>query len=509
MQFLWKHIDDLLGKGYSTFDFLELIFYFGVGVVPMALPLTVLLSTVMTYGEMAEKYELTAIKSSGSSLLRMLRPGLVVAILTMILSILASNFFKPEATKQYLKKMRSMKTNQLTFAFDEKVFNTEFKNYSIWIDSKDDDGKSLEGILIYDHSDPDKSIVNMIQAHKGQMYTTPDEKFLVMELKDGYIFKEVRGEASSQNMKNFNQMARPVNRVKFKSLRKSFELSELLNLNLSTINSQSYDMMNSMELIETIDSLEYDIHATSVETMYDFNKLTKVREPETILEKYGIKKDTSAKASTGNLLTKAQRNEKIRQNIESVKKREIKRYQPKILDMSKVDTAKSISSIIYPSELYDVMSKAITNAMATRDRAYNKGNEVRMKSQSSSRFVHRLHQQYSSALVCLIFLFIGGPAGAIVRKGGFGLPLLVAIVFYMTFIMTSITGEKLVKSQAASPIYGAWLPCIILFPFAIFLTYMALNDRNISGFSWDDFKTTLRSWISKKRGKSLSSSIDQ
>ena len=503
MQFLWKNIDDLLGKGYETSDFIELIFYFAIGISPLALPLTILLSTVMVYGEMAEKHELTALKSSGTSLLRLLMPSMIVALLTMGLSILASNVLKPEASKKYQNKFRAMRTNQLTFAFDEKVFNQEFTNYSIWIDKKEEDGRTIHGIRIYNHSDPSKSVVDMIYAKRGEMYSTDDQKFLIMELYDGYLFKEIRGEAAIQDDKSFNKMGRPVNRVTFKKMRKSFDLSEMLNLNMTQSNYRQYDMMNSMELLAVIDSLDEYIYKTSLNSMYDFNKLTKDR---SIPDQDEFKMDIPTTVDTTinvkqSLIDISKRRvvtpSPIVKPLPLVKKG-IKRIAVDIIKPFDLDSLALLTSIIRADHYYDVMQKALTNSQAIRDRAYNKGNEIRMKYEESKRYIHRLNQQYSSALVCLIFLFIGGPAGAIVRKGGFGLPLLIAILFYMTFIMSGIFGEKLMKSGAISPVLSAWLPCVLLLPFAIVLTYLALNDRNITGFYIKDKMLMLRNRFRKK-----------
>jgi lipopolysaccharide export system permease protein len=503
MSFLWKNIDDLLGKGYNISDFAELIFYFAVGIIPLALPLTILLSTLMVYGEMAEKHELSAFKSSGTSLLRMLMPSMIVALMTMGLSILASNVLKPEASKKYHNKFRAMKTNQLTFAFDEKVFNQEFNLYSIWIDKKEDDGRTISGIRIYNHSDPSKSVIDMIYAKRGEMYSTDDQKYLIMELYDGYLFKEIRGEAAIQDDKGFNKMGRPVNRVTFKKMRKSFDLSEMLNLNMTQSNYRQYDMMNSIELLAVIDSLDQFIYQTSLNSMYDFNDLT-IDRSIPYLDEFKTDIPTAVDTTinvTQSLIDLSKR--RVVTPLPIVKplplvKKGIKRIAVDLIEPFNIDTLSRLISIVKAEHYYDVVQKALTNSQAIRDRAFNKGNEIKMKHEESKRYIHRLNQQYSSALVCLIFLFIGVPAGAIVRKGGFGLPLLIAILFYMTFIMSGIFGEKLMKSGAISPILSAWLPCVILLPFAIVLTYLALNDRNITGFSIKENFLLLKDKMSKK-----------
>ena len=140
--------------------------------------------------------------------------------------------------------LESLKCLAAVLEVDVSTLNQE----KLMIDKKEADGRTIEGIRIYDHSDPDKSIIDMIYAAKGEMYTTADQKFLIMQLFDGYAIKEVRGESAKQDIKSFNRRGRPVNRIYFKKLRKTFSLSELLNLTVTDISSKQYDMMNSFEL---------------------------------------------------------------------------------------------------------------------------------------------------------------------------------------------------------------------------------------------------------------------
>jgi lipopolysaccharide export system permease protein len=326
---------------------------------------------------------------------------------------------------------------------------------------------------------------------------------LIMELYDGYLFKEIRGEAAIQDDKDFNKMGRPVNRVTFKKMRKSFDLSEMLNLNMTQSNYRQYDMMNSIELLAVIDSLDQFIYQTSLNSMYDFNDLTIDRSIPYLDE---FKTDIPTAVDTTINVTKSLIDLSKRRVVTPspivkplpLVKKGIKRITVDLIEPFNIDTLSRLISIVKAEHYYDVVQKALTNSQAIRDRAFNKGNEIKMKHEESKRYIHRLNQQYSSALVCLIFLFIGVPAGAIVRKGGFGLPLLIAILFYMTFIMSGIFGEKLMKSGAISPILSAWLPCVILLPFAIVLTYLALNDRNITGFSIKENFLLLKDKMSKK-----------
>ncbi len=513
MQKLWKDIEDLLGRGYGILDFIELLTYFGLGLIPLALPLTVLLSSVMIYGGMAERYELTALKSSGVSLMRILSPGLAVAIFTMSLSLFASNFIKPTARELFETKLRNMKTNDLTYGFDEKVFNREFDNYSIWIDKKYDDGRTFEGIKIYDHNDPDNTIVNLISAKRGEMYTTADQKYLIMELKDGYQLKEIRSESAIQNDTKFNLPGRPVSRVNFNGLRKVFKLSELLNLNVISVSDKKLDFLTFWQLEEFQDSIAQGVKYKKERSMHPFGRLVK---PYSVIaqdrydeelseeEEYGdkisklsnITADTDTKADQ---ITQTKAS-KVKTVVKAADKSRIKHFKktPKpvvnMLDISPED--ESILQMLKTDEQTSLLDKAIKTAKTLRDNSINRHNDYQAKFRYMKYANLKYHQQFAWAVVCLVFLFIGGPAGAIVRKGGFGFPLLIAIGFYIMFIMTYITGEKLLRSDTLSDIQAAWLPVMLLLPFAIVLSYMALHDKNLSGFS---LKTKLQGVLNRLR----------
>lgn len=492
MQNLWKHIDSILGKGYGMLDFVELLYYFGLAIIPLALPLTVLLSSVMVYGDMAEKHELSSAKSSGISFIRMLKPGLVISIGIFFLSIFSANFLKPEANRGFFKKIRDMKTNKLTFAFDEKIFNREFKDFSIRIGSKDKDGKSIDDILIYDHTDADHSVLNMIRAQKGEMYTSSDQKFLIMDLEDGYQVREIREESADRLRKGHNAFARPVTRYKFSSLRKIFNLSDMLDLNKVNVDYKKYEMMNTMELVNEIDSLTRSAEKPKSENIYEFvlfaNRDTANKSiPPDIANnsnntnrasggaslKAPDRSSTKRRTFSAKGLANRQRIREAQRKAKSNKYESIVKIFPERLN-EKTKSIWELAEVGKQTKLLELMKK---NTMALMTNNNNHKQEVRMIMRNRDKYVLSLHQIYSWATVCIIFLFIGAPAGAIVRKGGFGYPLLIAIGFYLTFVMSTIIGKKLMTSGAVSPEVGAWLPCLLLVPFALYLSWRALHDN--------------------------------
>ncbi len=474
MQYMWKIIDDILGQGYGAWDYMELLYYFSVVLIPMSLPLTVLLASVMVYGDMAEKHELSSLKSSGVSLLRTLMPGMAIAIGIALFSVFASNNLKPRANAGFMKKVRMMKTNKLTFVFDEKIFNKDFRNYSIRIEQKEKDGRTIKGALIYDLSDGDKSIVNVIYAKNGEMYTTPDQKYLVMDLKDGYHFKEIRSESADNRRKNFKLQGRPLLRYNFATLRKVFDLEKLMDLSMANINYKKYETLNSDELLSVIDSLKIQIHEN------------KDRNPSSYMIFRTLEKDTMAVATLKPNATigqvPPQKINRIKVNRRPLISKKFELHLNQITAETK--RLSEVITILKPIEYYKKTKKSNDSLKMKNS---NNRHEDRRLQRDLSLHTYVLHRMYSWAMVCIIFLFVGAPAGALVRKGGFGYPMLIAIGFYLTFIMTNIIGEKLTRSGDLEGWQGAWLPCLILLPFAIYLTWRALHDRK-SIVNWPDLK---------------------
>ena len=514
MQKMWQIIDNILGKGYGMLDYLELLYYFGLMMTPMALPLTILLSSVMVYGDMAENYELSSIKSSGTSFFRMLRAGLFVATIVFIISLVASNYLKPYASEGFEKKYRNMKSNSLTFDFDENIFNQEFKDFSIRIGKKHDDGKTIEDIMIYDHTDPDASVLRMIRAKRGQMYTSPDQKFLVMDLENGYQKREIRSEAEGAARVGYNEMARPMINLDFSKLRLTFDLAEMLDLNTVNVNHKRYEMMNASQLVTVMDSLDQDMVQATERCMPDFN-LTSADTSNTlvrsILEERSRKRrfreqvrsidEVAAEQAAKKAAGKTTKKSALSKSIDAA--RPLTKYEKtakQVLKTNRIVTVntdaidENTTSLV---QLLDVkkaprfFDKLKTAAEGARNNIKNNKQESRMYFLEKKKYTFTLHQMFSYATICILFLFIGAPAGAIVRKGGFGYPLLIAIAFYLTFVMSSIFGRKLMGSGALAPWQGAWLPCLLLLPFAIYFSWRAVHDN----------KPLFKPWFAKIRGR--------
>ena len=529
MQILWLYIDDIAGKGLGLFILVELLAYKCVSLIPMALPLAMLISSVMVLGNMAEHYELSSFKSAGVPLWRVMLPLMFIGLLTSGFSYFCSNNLIPVANLQFGSRMYDIQQQKPALRLDTGVFNDDFDGYAIHIGNKEGD-RGIEDILIYDHQDANRGRLGQIVAKEGEMYSTEDGSYFVMNLQNGHQYMETKpsGYGKSQNY--------PFVRTNFDSWNKVFDLSEFqLNRTNKDLFSQNRSMLSTAQLAEAVDSLDYKIEKR-VQTMantvsgYFYNIDTDTTDLEPTAAEIAAKEYRKKESDKMRALADSS---KRLQQIEAAKRTNVK-PKPKLLNQTKKktdslatvrrikgtkplvtkkinqDTSKkgtksrnarlkvdgqpilqdsiehiaAISSIVstFPSyERVQMYSKAKTFARSIHSQAESATRSLDRLRESKVKHIYDLHMKYSMAAVCFIFLFIGAPMGAIIRKGGFGYPILVAIIFFVTFIVLTIFYKKVAETFAMPAVQAAWMPCIILFPIGIFLTYRAMNDSKILG----------------------------
>ncbi len=474
MQFLWKYIDEILGKGFTMFELMELILYYGITIIPMAVPITILIASVMVFGDMSEKHELSSMKSAGVSLIRIMGAGIVIAVFTAFFSLFASNYLKPLANYQFQKKFIALRKQKSALSIEEKVFNDDFKSYIIRVNEIKKDGRTMEDVLLYDHTDPDRSKINLIRSSSGEMYNSEDGRFFIMNLKDGEQYRELS--SSESNKKKYSLI-----RTQFEEYVKVFDMSEFdMDENSLNINRNKEDMLNTFQLVDAIDSLENQIELNKKGS----EKYSSLLEKELLVEKTAedsiraraVKRNKGSKSTTHSKNSKKQTKE------------------PRVFQVphDSIVLTSSFLQTLKGEGMNNVLVRSASKAKTEYNIIKRKINAEKNFRKSREKYILKLHQQYSWALVCIIFLFIGAPLGSIIRKGGYGYPLLVAILFYMIFIITTIMGQKMLKSQTMNGILAAWIPCIILSPFAVFLTYQALRDAK--------FKLISFSFLTRKKG---------
>ena len=199
MQFMWKYIDDFAGRGLSLFDFMKLLMYYSATVIPMAVPITIFISSVMVYGSLGERYELSTMKSSGISLVRIFMPGLIVAMFTFGFSIFVSNYLKPKSAYNFLETFTSLKRKKPTLNIQEKVFNKDFEGFTIQVNKKHKDGRNIEDIKIYNVTQRTSENYNVLTAKKGEIFTSDDGRYFIMRLYDGNQYVEKKNSSIKKN----------------------------------------------------------------------------------------------------------------------------------------------------------------------------------------------------------------------------------------------------------------------------------------------------------------------
>lgn len=469
MQFLWKYIDEIIGKGFSLGVLLEMIFYFAVRIIPEAVPISILIASVMVYGNLAEKYELSAMKSSGISLLRIMWMGIIISIATAGFSLLASNYLKPRANYKFIYRFNAIRKQKPALNITAGSFSKDFRNFVIRVGSKNENTGEIRDVLVYDHSAPDRRKISMVVAEKGIMYST--DEYFVLELENGEQYREL-DDANKSPEKDVE----PFMRTQFEKWTKVFDMSEF-DLEASNFNAQrkEYDLLNANQLREAVDSIDRAMIINRKRLTYDFSEL--VDAPSMDEDEEEVTDETE------DLPEKVQ--EAIKKSDEQQEKyvtRTRGRPYQQFIQEANLDLTK-YKNLISTFNLKDqkYLAKAIKYTSEKRqDKIASSTRHEWSIEYSKKRYLLRLHQQYSWALICILFLFIGAPLGSIVKKGGYGYPLLISILFFMIFIILNIMGERLTKSQAMGPVLGAWLPNIVIAPLAIILTYRALNDSDFS-----------------------------
>lgn len=482
MQFLWQYIDDITGKGIGLFEILELVFLFSLTLVPKSIPITILLSSVFVFGNMSEKFELTSLKSAGVSFFRIIRVGIFMAVLTALFSVIASNMLVPKANFLFFKKFDAIRKQKPALVIEQGMFNEDFTGYKIYVGDKDKSGKNISNVKIYDQTEADLGRINLITAKHGSMSVTEDNRYFVMNLTDGEQYREIKEKSKAivESGKKY-----PFTRTKFKSWEKKFDMSEFaLKENNRLSARRGFDLLNTPQFLASIDSVDREIAVLNYSNLHDFNELIDIdRFKENIEIDSSI---TNRRFSSALSKSVAKATSKTKQNAEqyiaNVKKRKdtkfnITNFQLTDIDM---DTVSSFYQTLSLKEKKGIINSAVTKANHVKNQLNGTHSKLKNINIKRTWYIYKLNVQYSWAAICILFLFIGAPFGSIIRKGGYGFPLLMAIVFFMSFIILGIMGEKLMRADTLGPYLAAWLPNIVLIPFAVYFTTKAVNDSKLS-----------------------------
>jgi lipopolysaccharide export system permease protein len=431
MQFFWKYVDELVGKGIEIPVLLQLIFYMSATLVPVALPLGILLASIMTFGNLGETYELVALKSAGISLNRFMRPIFSFILVISAFAFYFNNWVIPVANIKAFSLLHDLRQMKPTFSLREGVFFGELTGYTIRVERKDKDGQGIHGVMIYDHT-RGRGNDRVILAKDGKMYTTPDKKAIVFELEKGWQYEE----KEPQGIDKREQV-----RMYFDYWKRVIDASEFgLNRVDEKLYESNYGMMNVQQLNHQIDTIRLRMKGLP-EKVSDFIK------PEYTFISW--KGDSAWKA------------------LPPARKYDTDFYA-RIPDSTK-------TYVLTGAENSIRNSKTLLN-IAASDEKLTQQNLV----------LHQVewHRKFALSFACIVLFLIGAPLGAIIRKGGLGLPLVFAVAFFVVYYVASMIGEKMAKQEALDPFSGMWLSTFVLLPIAVFLVNRARTDAAIMNKDW-------------------------
>lgn len=431
MQFLFRYIDELVGKGLEWHILLEFVIYVSATLVPMALPLAILLASIMTFGNLGEHYELTAIKSAGVSLSRIMRPLIILVIIISIGAFYFSNNVLPVASLKLTTLLLDIRKQNPELIIREGIFTNDLKDFSIKINNIDKETGVLHNLLIYDHRE--KLYNNkVIVADSGIMKTSADKLYMHLTLYSGSSYEEVA--TKYHKRKNY-----PFKKIEFSVYKSVIKLPgpNMKRTDESVYAGRSYRMFDMKQLTIEEDSLNRQykekqyIFAKTLLNQRLFNKENRRYRTDSTRGVY-IKKDTL--------------------NHDSL--------------YAQNNTEKRLMCI----------SSALSLSRKAKESINRKKEELFNSKRWINKYTNEWHRKLTLPFACFIFFFIGAPLGAIIRKGGLGLPVIISVLFFIIYYIISTSAERSAKEGAISSFFGMWLSTGIILPFGIILTYKATRD---------------------------------
>ncbi len=424
MQTLWKYIDDLVGKGLDFFTLAKFLWYASASMLTLATPIAILISSIMTFGNLGESFELVAIKASGISLLRFMRPLIFIAFILCGITFVFANYVIPYSTLKFVSLYNDIRFKKPALDLKEGVFFTYIPEYAIKVGKKKSDGKHINNVLVYEQTNPLQD--NFIIAEKGLMSVTDNKQFLEFNLENGARYQE-KG--------NTGDTATEFIRLNFQRYKVLFDVSSFQMTNSSdSFYQKNFRMLSVRQLGKSLDSLNRIKDSVVKKSENEFLSLTSFNNiPDSVWQQTPIK----------------------------------------ITHVKKIDT------LIADSLKLSVFERAASMASQLKGTIEYGKNDIQIRNADIRYHKIEWHRKFSLSTACLILFFIGAPMGSIIRKGGLGMPLVVAIIFFLIFHLLNMFGEKFVKEDLTPAYFGMWLAVFTLLPVGIFLTYKAMHDSQL------------------------------
>ena len=436
MQFLWKYADDLMGKGLPPNVIAELMFYATANLVPMALPLAILLSSIMAFGGLGENNELTCMKTSGISLVRIMLPIGAIVFIISLGAFYFSNYTWAEANLKLRVLISDITHKKPALAIKEGVFFNDIEGFSIRIQKKHSNSDFEDVLIIAQNPDGSSANRREIKAKKAKMMPDETGEFLVVNLYDGIIDETL-------DRQSFKDSKHPYQQTYFDH---TFMRIRLHNFQLQrtelSLFQEMYELLSAKQLMAMIDTFDMKLDELNLTRSVQLSRMYYIFRDTLITPLHEI--------ATGELVA------------------------PSNDDLNKIPHI-ATSSVRRKKEL--IMSE--TDKMTEQIYVENKRNHLMA-----------FHRKFTLSYACMLLFFIGAPLGAIIRKGGFGIPVVFSVILFITYYMVNVTGEKMAKTDVLEPFTGMWLAELSLTPVAIFLTMQAMNDAAL--LDMDTYKRIFR-----------------
>ncbi len=441
MQSLWRYIDEMVGKGLDLIVMAQFFYYAALTLVPMALPLAILLSSLMSFGGLGERLELIAMKAAGISLFRIMKPYLVVIGFLSIGSFYFSNVVMPDVQLKWTVLLRSIKHKSPDVSIPVGSFYTGIDNYSIYVRSKNHNTRMLYDMMIYDFTGTagggSSDNIRIVTADSGMLVSTADKKGFILKLHNGEMFENMKGSAVQVSKRN----------IPFR--RETFVYRELImdyDNNLNMVSEESVagkqTTKNLEQLTQAVDSLKHE--SDSLAAAYAYKYVNSLFFGRTIDSGY------------------------VKTNLDTIPLENAKNYEAII----------NRRSLMQLKESYD---RAVNNMQVVRNE-FDYFGERKYSVVDKQMWKHDIerHRKFTLSFACIIFFFIGAPLGAIIRKGGFGLPVVISILLFIIYYIVDNTGFKMARNGGWPVWVGTWLSSAMLFPLGLFLTYKAAIDATFN-----------------------------
>ena len=434
MQFLWRYIEDFVGKGLEWTVIAEFMFYISATLVPMALPLAILLASIMSFGNMGENYELIAMKAAGISLQKIMRPLVILVVIIGLGAFYFSNYVMPIASLKASALLYDIKHQSPELVLKEGVFTSDLPGFGIKVDKINKKTGMIYNLMIYDHREKTGN-TQVIVADSGIMATSDNKLFMDLTLHSGEMYEDVK------TQKRRDRDRYPFRRIKFDLYKTTINLpgNELKRTDEDRFRGR-YRMLNIKQLSNTTDTLENELQDEK-------NRLAKQ------LSSYQYFKKEN----------KTSRNDSLR----------------RILLNAKTWNADSLYQQLDLGDKLTSVGNALSYSRKSKERISRNMTIQSSKKKWIQRHINEWHRKFTLSFACIIFFFIGAPLGAIIRKGGLGMPVIVSVLFFIIYYIISMIGERAAKELVISPFLGMWISSIIILPLGVILTYKATTDSTI------------------------------